>query len=461
MSKRVVISLGVAAVVAGGLYMAGDYLLARAAEQFVDSFQKGLPEGTTLSYDRMESNLLARQVTLGNLKIRAPAGAITYTLTAGEVSLQGVPLPGAGSVTLGHLSASKLQIGFGNEIGAEAASFDGINLHPGGVSFSGGDVAGFYLRGAVGPTLVQATTVKLGALQDNILSSLVTDGLQLRLNPEEVNHLAEVRHVEAKTINLPALMEARSNPRSLLLRDTLGEVSLSGFDLSDGADTRVSVGTLALKGESAGNGYRKNLLLDVTGISLPVQRAPAQVQALMGVNGTASMAPAEFHISILHDPATRLLTLDNARLVMPGQGELQAKGAVSGVSSLMLLENPAGFAAMSFDGFELHYTDLGVVQRRVQAEAERMAITPDVYAEQIINKIGPQMEVLGRRGTQIRGVLYNFISNPRYLSFVAKPAQPVSLLQLAPLLNAPAQLADILGIFASSEPLHTIPASPP
>jgi hypothetical protein len=98
---------------------------------------------------------------------------------------------------------------------------------------------------------------------------------------------------------------------------------------------------------------------------------------------------------------------------------------------------------------------------KVWAEAERMAITSDVYAEQIINKIGPQMEVLGRRGTQIRDVLYNFISNPRYLSFVAKPASPVSLLQLAPLLNAPAQLADILGIFASSESLQTIPVQTP
>ncbi len=457
MSKRVVVSLGIAAVVAGGLYVAGDYLLARAAEQFVDSLQKGLPEGTTLSYDRMESNLLGRQVTLGNLKIRAPAGEITYTLTAGEVSLQGVPLLGARSVTLGHLSASKLQVGFGNEIGAETASFDGLNLHPGGISFTGGDIAGLYLRGAVGPTLVQAATVKLGALQDNILSSLVTDGLQLRLNPEEVNQLVQVAHAEASTVNLPALMEARSNPRSLLLRDTLGGVNLSDFNLSDGADAHVSIGTLALKGESAGNGYRKNLLIDVTGISLPVQRAPVQVQAVLG----ASVAPAEFHVAILHDPETRLLTLDNAKLSVPGQGELEAKGEVSGVSSLMLLENPAGFAAMSFDGFELHYTDLGVVQRRVQAEAERMAITSDVYAEQIINKIGPQMEVLGRRGTQIRDVLYNFISNPRYLSFVAKPASPVSLLQLAPLLNAPAQLADILGIFASSESLQTIPVQTP
>ncbi len=461
MSKRIVVLLGVATVVLGGLYVAGDYLLARTAEQFVDSFQKGLPEGTTLSYDRMESNLLRRQVLLGNLKIRAPAGAVTYTLTAGEVALQGIPLLGARSVTLGHISASKLQVGFGNEIGAETVSFDGLDLHPGGVSFAEGDIAGLYLRGATGPALVQSATVKLGALQDNVLSSLVAEGLQVRLNPENVNQLMQVGHVEVKAVNVPALIEARSNPRSLLLRDTLGEVHFSDFSLSGEADTRVSIGTLAFKGESAGNGYRKNLLLDVTGIALPVQQAPVQVQAVLGLNGATSTLPAEFHVAILHNPESRLLTLDSAKLVVPGQGELQAKGEVSGVSSLMLLENPAGFAAMSFDGFEFHYTDMGVVQRRVQAEAERMAITPDVYAEQIINKLGPQMEVLGRRGTQIRDVLYNFISNPRYLSFVAKPARPVSLLQLAPLLNAPAQLADILGIFASSESLQSIPAAPP
>lgn len=477
MSKRAVFGFAVAAVVFGGLYVAGDAAMAYKTRQVLAGFQQNLPAGSSFTYDTMESSLFLRQVTLTNLKVNAPS----YVLVAGQVVVQGVPKVVDHRLHLGRVAVSQAEItlksrpsqSLGEEpivIAANTASVDNLDLQTGvsglallesGGGFDAAEVFLLQVRSTGQSSGITISNVKLGDYHSKILSFLQIDGLVAQLNDENADQKLGLASFEASSIHIADIIQNLATPVSLLLRDVVAKVSLRGFVLSGGEGGELRVGNLQLLSEGAGDGYRKSLQIDVTDSAFPVMQAPDQTRAALGLTSADGVLSPEMHIDVVHDAATRILEIKTATLTVPGQGALSVRGALSGVSSLMLLENRAGAAALSFNGLQIDYNDLGFAKRRVQSEAQRMAVMPTVYAEQIMNRLAPQLEPLGQRGLRIRNALYAFLLDPHYLSFSAKPAQPVSMLQLLPLMRAPAQVADLLRIFVSSEPVQSLPASTP
>lgn len=477
MSKRLVFSFVIAAAVAGGLYVVGDAFMAYKTRQILAGFQQNLPAGSSFTYEMMNSSLLLRQVTLTNLKIDAPS----YALEASQVVLQGVPKARDHSMHLGHVAVSLAEVTVKQAntqlslygpftVAAASASIDNLDLQTGvsGLAlldaeggFDGAEATALQIHrtgSTVGFTLA---ALQLGNYRDKVLGSLHMEGLAAQLSAEDTSQKFALANLDATSIHFADIAANRSSLLSLLVRDVVGNISLRDMTLSGRVGGDIHIGDLQVLSESAGNGYRKSLQLDITDTSFPVVQAPAETRAALGLTSADGVLQTELHLSVTHDAETRILEIQNAKFSVSGQGMLSAKGALSGVSSLMLLENPAGMAALSFNGLEINYTDLGLAKRRVQSEAQRMAVMPDVYAEQVINRMAPQLEPLGQRGLRIRNALYAFLLDPHYLNFVAKPEHPVSMLQLLPLMRAPAKIADVLGIFVSSEPLQSLPTSQP
>ncbi len=473
MSKRFVVRLLFAGAILVGLFIGAGYVMNRGAIQIISTIQQGLPVGSTLTYDALESSLLQRQVTLTNLKVSTPA----YTFSAGNAVLQGVPTAGNRYIHLGHAAVTQAVLSLnapaqgGNfTFTADTASVDALDLQTGVTGrallqsdsgFDALELKNLRLSGPDGQSMGSVDTLQVGPYRNKIFSSVVIENAQAQLSAVSSGQDVKLAHLQAENVNLAAVSENLSSPLSLLVHDYLGNLTLSGFSLQGAAGAPLAVQQLQISGESGADTYRKSLKIDATGIVFPLYNAPAEMQAAFGLTSSEGALNAEIHAAANHDVETRLLSLSEAKVIVSGQGILSAKGALSGVSSLTLIENPAGLAAVSFNELAVTYTDLGMAKRRVQSEAQRMAVMPDVYAEQIMNRLAPQLEPLGQRGLRIRNALYAFLLDPHYLSFSAKPAQPVSMLQLLPLMRAPAQVADLLGIFVSSEPLQSLPASTP
>lgn len=451
MSKRIYALLG-AVVVLGGLYGAGSYLLSRSAAFAVERLKSELPPGATLTYDSLETSLLARKVTAHNLQLVMPFEGKTFTLTALDASAQGIPLFGRDHVRIGRVALKMPELKSGQAVGAAEASLDGLNLYMDhSFSFESGQAQSAYLRGESGPALIEIADLSVGAFKDNVLEAIVLTSSQMHLNPAQAEQRLTIAKIEAYELNALQLFRQLSNPPSLLVRDALGSLKLSDLRVQGSVGGDIAVATLALIGQSAGNGYRKSLQLEVSGVALPLDRAPAETRVAFGLTEANPALPLEVHVAFTHDATTRELKMGTARVTAAGQGDLEAHFTVSGVSSLLLLENPAGAAALSLAGADLRYTDHGLIDRWAKAEQVRLAVNPDVFAEQTLLRLKPSIEALGPRGRQMNSVLYTFLMNPRYLAVQAAPLRPVSLLQVAPLLRAPEKLAELFRLSMTTE----------
>lgn len=485
MAKKLLVLALVLPVLGAGAYFGGEYLLAKSAQAVLANIKANLPAGAVFSHGTLTTNLLKREVALAGLEVTSPDEQGARTLSAANVRFAGLPWLSKGNFEVGEMVVEGLRVERRGVMTAERWSITRpgvqvINRFTTGESTAIGSAGDFSFAGAEATNLtlsrsnpkvdVTIGNIKSGALSSNRLASVVmTD---IRANSQDVTGplvKLNINQVSGEDIDITRILADDGNIdlTSPILTNGLSGLTITSLTLGPDGGDPIALSSLVIKGEGLPDGTRTALSIKAEQLVMPTAAMTAPARSYYEALGYKRMV-MDLDMASRYEPAAQTLALQRFNLVALDAGTVNFKLTLGGLSNLgELSRDPATgqmiMASMTLNSADIKVTDAGFVKRHVTHGAKQMAVSPEVYIEQMINAIRPVTSG-GGPGEQKLARLYravsSFLLNPGELTIGVQPEKPLAFLQLVFSINNPSAAAETLNVSASNRQLDQTPQPP-
>lgn len=443
MTKRKLITLGLVAALLGGGYCAANWVLALTAQTVLRIAETKLPPNVTFAHGALTTSLWRREVTLADVTVQKP----NETITAQKVTLHGWPWYWGGRLSISQADINDVQV-----VGAPTVTVQHIQINHPAVLVQAPNTLTFMsatMSQAIGSTSSIAEA-KTGAFDGKRLVYLNVTGFEAhQVDAIGTPLQMTVASLKVDNPNLPLLQDRE--PQVLLLRLLLQD-SLRGLVVEDMTVKRqeqegIHLDKLVLDGQKTSGIARTALGITVDGLRVARFALPPDVQLQLTTLGQDSLQiKGEFATQL--DPDKKKLVFYPAHLLISDMIDVTVKGEMSNIQSSQQLADGIALAEAGVLSLELHVRDLGYVKRRVDSQAKIRGVSHEAYIAREMENY-PMLRGTGASLDRLRQALTDFGLNSGELVIVARPPQPVSLMQLVFLANRPNDLLQKLGVFAT------------
>lgn len=451
--KRMIWMGGALALLVAGAFGA-DWLLARTAATLLARVQAGLPADTTLTHGALSTNLFRMEAALDTISFTSPQGSFK----AQRAVLRGFPrisrdAVGLGGIELldGHISGVA---GFEASVRQLVVEKPLLRQGEGATSptltFARLSGAAFATRKEENGSFLNVETFALEDLRPDRLARLQVSGVEGAVpDAHGVPVLLKLDSFSLDSFDTGLLRETAPSSAflRLLLRDSLRGGKVAGLSVAQEGRAGLALRELAFDGQSVAGESRTALAVSLAGATLGKDILPPPLLAQLSAAGRESLeVDAQFGSRLT--PETRTLTFAPVRVVLPGLVEVTLEGVLGGIGDAASLGNGLAFAAATLDRLEVRVRDLGGVAAYVAAQAAQNGVDRRTYAATLATQLLSGAPVL----TPVRDGIVTFLQDGGTLTLAAKPASPVSLLQLFLSSGKPEVLAEKLGLSAQIQP---------
>ena len=453
MSKKGWIAFGFLAALVGGGFIAADRLLAASAYALVNQLQAGLPEGASFTHGELKTSLLHREVSLDSVDVKTPDG----NFTAKRLVMRGLP----------WLSREQISVG---QIELEDASFNGpfamtaehfrvdrplLKVQEGQAqpqfSFQSATLGNFSFKRQDVNFSLSLPDLKVGAFEGNRLAHLEARAAEGTL-PDNTGVPIIIRLESLAVDGFDLALLSAQTPLQLIsplmLQDSLRNLALDGFSMRREGKEGLSLDKFSFNGTGVSGTSRTELGVEVLGLKIAREGLPPEIaDQLQAIGKEALEIRAEFGSKLeLED---KRLVFQPLRITIPDMLEISLRSELGNVQSADQVANGVAMAAASLGLVEFHLKDLGFVKRRVDTQARLRGVSREDYVASEISVIAPARGGGGPQTERLAKAFQNFMLNSGELVLVARPSEPLSLMQMFFLANRPESLLEKLGVFVT------------
>lgn len=445
--KKILISVSVLAVVAGGGLVLGQKMLERSAEQSMALLRASLPPGVMLTYDKPQTSLLHREVRINNISAKAaPMGGVAgRQLSVQDFTLRGVPWLTGQNLSFSELDMSGLRIegmdGYSlDHIHITRPGFNPAGIHtPRDISFSALSFEGLSATRTSDGAVIKVPAAKLGQLVEGILASGVIEGYESHGPGQDMKPTTtRLAKLEVQKADLNRLVgpQGTINYMAALSSTAVEGITATGLSIGDAEGPGIELAALQLGGAGTPEGARTALSVQLQGFTVYPKAMSASEQQYYRNLGYETLS-ANVQMKVAFSPEEKTFSVEQFTADANNMGHVELSVSLGNVPDMAkLAENPQSarfiLPMVTFRGLDVKIRDQGFLKRQIAYGADQMQVEPQVYVEQVIGALRPADGATGPGAVRL-GQLYRavstFLLGPGELTIAAKPQNPVPLMQ--------------------------------